>query len=587
MREIFQINKKSKNNEKVVPLKEAIEKSVKPGMKLHLNTGAYANAALREIIRQYLDKDPKFTMISSGVSTPFEVGFALSGLVKRVITTNHSYTYPTPKPIPLLRKMYQEELIEIENWSLYSLEQRLMAGALGVGFMPTRSLMDTSLGEENNEDFKITTNPFAADMKIGVVKALLPDISIIHGCVADCEGNAVLSPPYFTSIWGPRASKGGVVLTVEKVVSSEFIRQHSALVKLPGHMVRYVCQAPLGAHPQGLAAESIGIEGGYSEDHKFIISSLGASKDSASLREWLEKWTTKCPTQDEYLRRLGSERISSLKGKSSSGEEGYEEVDPVTEPVTHEEFNPTEMMIVAAAREIKEIAAQSDYKTVLAGIGSPGLAAWLAFYILRKDDINVELLTGLGLVGFIPRPGDPSLMSLSNVKTCSMLTDTVEVYGTFVGGANNRCLSVLGTAQIDKFGNINTVKIGDSPLIGVGGAGDAINATETLVMAKQSRERLMEKVSYIGCPGKNVKTLVTDLGVFKKLHGNETFTLTKCINRSFPEEGGDILSVTKDKCGWELDISDTLEDVSPPTAEELSILRSLDPGGFFINRRQI
>lgn len=585
MREVFKLEKDRCGREgKVVSLKEAIEKSIKPGMKLHLNTGAYANAALREIIRQYLDKDPKFTMISSGVSTPFEVGFALSGLVKRVITTNHSYTYPTPKPIPLLRKMYQEELIEIENWSLYSLEQRLMAGALGVGFMPTRSLMGTSLGEENNEDFKITTNPFDVDMKIGVVKALLPDISIIHGCVADREGNAILSPPHFTSIWGPRASKGGVVLTVEKVVSSEFIRQHSALVKLPGHMVRYVCQAPLGAHPQGLAAESIGIEGGYSEDYKFIISSLGASKDSASLREWLEEWTTKCPTQDEYLRRLGSQRISSLKGKSSSEEEGYEEVDPVTEPVTHEEFNPTEMMIVAAAREIKEIATQSDYKTVLAGIGSPGLAAWLAFYILRKDGINVDLLTGVGLVGFIPRPGDPSLMSLSNVKTCSMLTDTVEVYGTFVGGANNRCLSVLGTTQIDKFGNINTVKIGDSPLIGVGGAGDAINATETLVMAKQSRERLMEKISYIGCPGKNIKTLVTDLGVFKKLKNDETFTLVKYFSSSSTGGKEDRLREIKERCGWELDISDALEEVSPPTTEELSILHSFDPGGFFINR---
>ncbi len=58
MREIFQIDKRHEGSKKVVPLKEAIEKSIEPGMKLHLSNGAYANASLREIIRQYLDKDP-------------------------------------------------------------------------------------------------------------------------------------------------------------------------------------------------------------------------------------------------------------------------------------------------------------------------------------------------------------------------------------------------------------------------------------------------------------------------------------------------------------------------------------------------
>ena len=43
-------------------------------------------------------------------------------------------------------------------------------------------------------------------------------------------------------------------------------------------------------------------------------------------------------------------------------------------------------------------------------------------------------------------------MSLSNVMTAKMLTDASEVYGTFVGGAHSRCLSVIGAAQIDQMG---------------------------------------------------------------------------------------------------------------------------------------
>jgi acyl CoA:acetate/3-ketoacid CoA transferase beta subunit len=165
-----------------------------------------------------------------------------------------------------------------------------------------------------------------------------------------------------------------------------------------------------------------------------------------------------------------------------------------------------------------------------------------------------------------------------------MLTDTTEIYGTLVGGAHNHCLSVLGTAQVDQYGNLNTVRIKDKPLIGVGGGGDAVNARETLVVAKQSPTRFLEKVDYVGISGKNIKTLVTDYGVFKKLEEDETFTLTKVINASSTKKKEDRVKKIQEMCGWPLKVADTLEDVSPPTAKELAILRSLDPKGIFIGR---
>lgn len=583
MREIFELEKDQAGiGEKVTTLSEAVAACIKPGLKLHINTGAYANAVLREIIKQYWDQNPQFTLISSGVTTPFKISLACSGLVKKVITTNHSYTYPIPRPIPLLQKMQQEGVIEIESWSLYSLEQRLMAGALGVGFMPTQSLMGSSLAEENAESFKIISNPFNEEKSIGVVKALCPDISVIHGCVADRDGNTILAPPYFGSIWGPRASRGGVIVTVEKIVSTEFIRRHSALVKIPGHLVKFVCPVPLGAHPQGLAAESIGVVEGYGEDYEFLLNFIKASQSSDRLREWIGEWVLECRDQDDYLSKLGSEKIFFLKGKSSGDAWKYEQLETGSDFITSPEFNSTEMMVVAAAREIREIVTQKSYKTILAGMGSPGLAAWLAFYILRQNGYELTMLTGAGQAGYAPRPGDPFLITLSNVMTCTMLTDTVEIYGTYVGGANNRCLSILGTAQIDEFGNINTVKMGGTNLIGLGGAGDAVNARETLVVAKQSRSRFMAKVPFIGCPGRNIKTLVTDLGVFKKLRDAETFTLTKYFSSPAGRGQGEILEEIKDRCGWTVRVAEVLEEVSPPTSDEVAILRYLDPQALFI-----
>ena len=577
MGDIFKVEE-NRSHEKVVPLSEAIARSVKPAMKLHINIGANANAALREIIRQYRGKRPEFTLISSGVTTPDLINLIASGLVKKVITTNCSYLYPAPRPIPVLQKMHREGFIQIESWSLYSLEQRLMAAALGVGLMPTQSLIGSSLADENDDAFKVILNPFDEKERIGIVKSLAPDISIIHGCVADGEGNTILAPPYFASIWGPRASKGGVIVTVEKIVPTEFIRKHSTLVKIPGYLVKYVCPVTLGAHPQGLAAESIGVVEGYGEDYQFLLNFVEASQDSTRIKEWIEEWIIECPTQEYYLRKLGSDRITFLREKSdeTSGRK--------LESGSPSSFNPAEMMIVAAAREIKKIVALRNYQTVLSGIGAPGLAAWLAFYLLKNEDHHIDLITGTGQVGFAPRPGDPFLMSLSNVMACKILTDSIELYGTFVGGANNRCLSVLGTAQIDQYGNLNTVKMGDLYFIGVGGAGDAISACETLAVARQSRERFLERVDFVGCPGQSIKTLVTDLGVFQKLEGEETFTVTKYFAHPSVLGKEDRLREIKERCGWDLKVGEVLEEVLPPTSEELSILRSLDPERFFIGK---
>lgn len=391
---------------KIVPLSEAIAQCVKPGMKIHFSTGAEANASLREIIRQYWGKKPEFTLVTSVVTTPDLFCLIASGLVKKAIASNFSNIYPVPRPNPLLQEMHKEGIIQIESWSLYSLEQRLMAAAQGLGFLPTKSLVGSSLAEENAYAFRLIRDPFNPDETIGVVKSLFPDISIVHGCVADCDGNTILSPPYFGSIWGTRASRGGAIVTVEKIVPTEFIRKHSPLVKLPGYLVKYVCPVILGAHPQGLASSSIKVVEGYREDYEFILNFVKISQDPPRLKDWIEEWIIQCPDHKHYLRKLGRKKIAFLRKKSH-----VDIGEAMIGSATSLEFNPIEMMVVAAAREIKEIVTQRNYQTILCGIGLPSLAASLAYYLLRKEDIHVDLMTGPGQIGFVPQPGDPLLTS--------------------------------------------------------------------------------------------------------------------------------------------------------------------------------
>ena len=105
---------------------------------------------------------------------------------------------------------------------------------------------------------------------------------------ADPQGNIILGSPYYMgpSTWGARASKEGVVATVEKIVSPDFIRKHSCLVSIPGHIVKSVSEVPFGAHPQGMNSLGLGIDGfrSYRPDIDFIGAYRDTVKDSAKLK---------------------------------------------------------------------------------------------------------------------------------------------------------------------------------------------------------------------------------------------------------------------------------------------------------------
>lgn len=216
-----------------MPLKEAVAALARPGMILHIAGGIGGPAAaICEIIRQYRGKNPGFTLVQSTV-TGHAINLLACDLVKRMIFSACVDISPSGRPSQIMQRKWADRSVAFENWSLCSLQQRLMAGALGVAFLPTRSVAGSQMARDNQASFQEIGDPFGGG-RAGVVKALNPDISIVHGCAADAQGNTILPVPYGDDIWGPLASTGGVLVTVEKVVAPEVIRKHAALVKIPG-----------------------------------------------------------------------------------------------------------------------------------------------------------------------------------------------------------------------------------------------------------------------------------------------------------------------------------------------------------------
>lgn len=158
---------------------------------------------------------------------------------------------------------------------------------------------------------------------------------------------------------------------------------------------------------------------------------------------------------------------------------------------------PDELIIATAAAELAGV------RTVFVGIGLPNAAANLARTSVAPD---LELIYESGVVGARPTRlpdsiGDPALVS-GSAATISMR----DLFGGFLQGGRIE-VGMLGAAQIDRWGNLNTTVIGpyDHPttrLPGSGGACEiALNARRVVVVMNQSARSFVERVDFVTSPG--------------------------------------------------------------------------------------
>jgi acyl CoA:acetate/3-ketoacid CoA transferase alpha subunit/acyl CoA:acetate/3-ketoacid CoA transferase beta subunit len=566
---------------KVISLHEAIEKNVTPGMTLHISL--QAGAATCELARQFWDKKPDFTLIMNMIGGHHALSLIHGGLIKKLIFATCADIYPRPYPNPVIQRAFNNNSCELENWSMLSLTLALMAGALNLPFIPTRSIIGSSLADDNKHAIRVVDDVFGSGEKIGLIKSLCPDISIIHGWAADPMGNVILSAPP-RDAWAAKASRNGIIVCIEKLVGEDFIRNHSMLVKVPGSLVNAVCVAPRGAHPQNMSAQSLSEFEGYELDYAFLKAFRKATEDADTYSRWVKDWILDCSSHDAYLQKLGERRAQDVTGGAKRQASANEKKVPATAPADQKEATASEYAIIGGARIIKDIILAHQYKSMFAGIGLSGLAGWCAYYFLKEQDYHVDLIAAG--IGYQPCPGDPLLISAANMATAKMISDSLDLHGVGVGGVNSKCLGVLGAGQIDKNGNINSTIIrsrkgDDIYLAGAGGGNDIASvAQEVVVVALHRANRFVEKVRYITCPGTHVSTLATNEGLFVK--NDSGFILKGYYPKPDGSEEKERVNQIAGACGWELHTAPQLEKMRAPTPEELKLLRSFDPDGVFL-----
>jgi len=241
-----------------------------------------------------------------------------------------------------------------------------------------------------------------------------------------------------------------------------------------------------------------------------------------------------------------------------------------------------ELLAVSTSRLLE------DKKTVFVGIGLPMAAALLA---QLTHSPNLSIIFEGGIIapelkrGKMPLSTNEVRAGRKAMAFCSITDIFLYQQRGFLD------YGLLGAAQIDKFGNINTSLIGsvEKPKVrfpGSGGANDiASSATRVIISVIHEKRRFVDKVDFVTSPGflagdtardtaglifGGPYKVVTDLGIMGFDPTTKRLVLEALHN------GVEVHDV-QENTGFDLPIASNLQRTTPPTRHELNILRAIDP----------
>jgi glutaconate CoA-transferase, subunit A len=192
--------------------------------------------------------------------------------------------------------------VDVTDYSNFTMALALHSAALGVPFLPTYSTLGSDLLKKNG-NLREFISPVNED-KLVAVRALRPDVAVLHVQRADEHGNAHIWGSLGVAVDGARAARK-VIIVAEEIVAPEVIASDPNRTLVPGFLVAAVVHEPGGAHPSP-------VQGYYGRDHAFFAEYHEQSRKLEDFEKWLERWVVRTADRREYLKQLGAARFDSL-----------------------------------------------------------------------------------------------------------------------------------------------------------------------------------------------------------------------------------------------------------------------------------
>ncbi len=293
--------------EKVMSVAEAVERFVSDGD--YLASGGFggdriATALLHEIVRQ---KRQNLGLAGHTATHDFQILCAGNDTGRGQLLARVDVAYIVGLEArglsPHARRVVESGQVELSEWTNYALAVRLQAAAMGVPFLPIRSMAGTDTFRHSAA--KQVTCPYT-NKTTTVVPALWPDIAVIHVHEADAYGNCRIRGTSVADWHLARAAKK-LIVSCERLISNEEIRRDPTSTTIPFYCVDAVCEVPYGSYPGNMPYE-------YFSDEKHLREWLTAEKDLETYREFLDKYLFGTESFEQYLELCGGqERIEELR----------------------------------------------------------------------------------------------------------------------------------------------------------------------------------------------------------------------------------------------------------------------------------
>lgn len=291
-------NKSPALRDKVMDEYEAVKRFIKDGDYIGIElygTVRCPMSVVRELVRQG-KKHLRFA--GQGL---LELDFPLAaGLVDAMDLTYVGYEVLGLSNI--LRRAAESGRVKIVEWSNAAMSWRFKAAAMGVPFIPVRSMLGTDTLKYSSA--KVVKDPFTG-IHVTLLPALILDVGIIHVHRADKYGNAQIDGISGFAFEMARASKR-LIISTEELIPTEEIQRYPERTIIPWFLVDAVVVAPFGSHPGEMCYC-------YERDQEHLLEFLKAAETEETTQQYLQKYVYEPKTHQEYLDLIGRDRLEALK----------------------------------------------------------------------------------------------------------------------------------------------------------------------------------------------------------------------------------------------------------------------------------
>ncbi|CCE09798.1 putative coenzyme A transferase, subunit A [Bradyrhizobium sp. STM 3843] len=202
---------------------------------------------------------------------------------------------------PHFRRQSESGALKVHDLDGPGIAGGLRAGICDLPYMPVPDL-GTDLPKFAPEHYWPLPSK-EGERKMLAVAAIKPDVCLLHAQQADEHGNVqYLGPPFFDAMIAQASRR--VIVSVDRIVSTDTIRRSNHLTKLPGAMVDAIVEAPFGAHPT--ASPSL-----FRSDGAHLKEYVKSSASSETFGGYLDRYV-RTASPDAYLDVIGGSRLAAL-----------------------------------------------------------------------------------------------------------------------------------------------------------------------------------------------------------------------------------------------------------------------------------